>query len=122
MANVFLKECEVKETNHYQALDENVWNWLDISTKLSLHKKKDVVFLYYKASDEKFYKIGKLSEEDADPIDKFLDATQTTKDVANIQKNIGETDKLFECKISKFNKEADEDKRLSVAIFIKKEK
>lgn len=115
MGKVFLKECEVKETNHYDALDENVWNWLDISAKLSLYKEKDVVFLYHES-----YKIGKLSKEDADPIDKFLDAIQTTKDGSNILKDIEETDKLFECKISKCDKKADEDKRFSVAIFIKK--
>ena len=131
MANVFLKECNVKKTNQYDAL--KVWNLLEISKQLYLFNedKKECVSLYYKVTNEdkekeedddafnerfpiKVFKIGNLSEEDATPIDKFLKARQTS-DI-----NEHYEDDLFECLICKCDKTADEDKRFSVAIFIKK--
>lgn len=142
MANVFLKECNILKTNQYGALQ--VWKFLKISKELYLFSEKDnekdCVSLYYKVTQEdkdndkdinpeqkdkyyasllnKFFKIGNLSDEDAVPIDKFLQARQakTIEDETNDEKKL-----LFECRISKFDKEADEDKRFSVAIFIKEE-
>jgi len=136
MKNVFLKECNVLKTNQYEALQ--VWKLLNISKELYLFSEKDnekdCVSLYYKVTQEdkdndkdinpehkdkyyakllnNFFKIGNLSEEDATPEDKFLKARQNPEDSKD--KN-----DLFECRISKFDKEADEDKRISVAIFIK---
>lgn len=135
MANIFLKECEVKKANHYEAL--TVWKFLEVSKHLYLYKDKDkeddkeCVSLYYKVidtdgekNDDSFnqrflhniFKIGNLSEEDAIPIDKFLQARQakTKEDETNDDEKL-----LFECLISKCDKKADEDKRFSVAIFIK---
>lgn len=139
MANVFLKECNILKTNQYGALQ--VWKFLKISKELYLfreeNKGKNCVFLYYKVTEEdidknkenkenkenkvardllhQFFKIGNLSEEDAAPVDKFLEARQNP----NTPKDENYNDDLFECRISKFDKEADEDKRISVAIFIK---
>lgn len=133
MENVFLKECEVKKTNQYDAL--TVWKFLDISKQLYLFREKEnekeCVSLYYKATEAEFnaiendgvihikkplFKIGNLSEEDATPIDKFLKARQDP----DTEKDEDYKDDLFECLISKCDKKADEDKRFSVAIFIKK--
>lgn len=41
---VFLKECYIQGTNHYEALD--VWNYLDIGTPLLLKYKDDKIILY----------------------------------------------------------------------------
>ena len=127
MANVYLKECNVLKTNQYNALQ--VWKLLEISKELYLFREgNNCVSLYYKVTEEdigenkverdflyKFFKIGNLSEEDAAPVDKFLEARQNSDTLKDKNYN----DDLFECRISKFDKEADEDKRISVAIFIK---
>ncbi|MFA6832629.1 MAG: hypothetical protein WCR36_10260 [Bacteroidaceae bacterium] len=131
MNDVFFKECEVKKTNQYDAL--KVWKFLEVSKQLYLFREKEdekeYVFLYYKLTEEEketikepekiedlaTSKIGFLSEEDATPINKFLKARQTGD-----LKDDNYADDLFECIISKCDKKADEDKRISVAIFIKK--
>jgi len=148
---VFLKECNVKKTNQYDALD--VLKYFSLGTPLYLFREpednKECVFLYYfldneiglkkpieknvkenlqkKNNDNPFLKIGVLSEEDEDPIDKFLKARQTEEDIKKeikTEKNeVIEKDMLFECKVSSIVTDvtdADEDKRIKVAIFIKK--
>jgi len=144
MANVFFKECNVLKTNQYDAL--KVWKYLEVSKQFYLSREnvdeKECVFLYYKVTEEdknrdkdivddkekgehykellnKFFKIGNLSEEDATPIDKFLKARQILN--VDVEKNnVFHVDDIFECLISKCDKNADQDKRFSVAIFIKK--
>lgn len=143
MNDVFFKECNVLKTNQYDAL--KVWKYLEVSKQFYLSREnvdgKECVFLYYKVTEEdkrrdkdmdgedkdkhyevllnKFFKIGNLSEEDATPIDKFLKARQILN--VDVEKNNEfDVDDIFECLISKCDKKADEDKRFSVAIFIKK--
>ena len=123
--NVFLKECNVKKTNQYDALD--FLESFNLGTPLYLFREpednKETVFLYYEENDKdnkgdknRYHKIGIISEEDEDPIDKFLKASQK---VTNIEEQ--DTDELlFECKVSSIDADADEDKRIKVAIFIKK--
>lgn len=126
MANVFLKECEVKKTNQYDAL--KVWTNLEMGKELYLYKDKENVFLCYidknntsaldTIANDKIFKIGIISKEDAIYIESFLEALQIKDD--SIGKVIKNTDQLFECLISKVDKKVDENKRFSVAIFIKK--
>jgi hypothetical protein len=119
---VFLKECNVKKTNQYDALD--VINDFKLGTPLYLFREpednKETIFLYYKDNENRYRKIGIISEEDEDPIDKFLKASQK---VTNIEEQ-GTNELLFECKVSSIDTDADtdadEDKRIKVAIFIKK--
>lgn len=128
-ANVFLKECQVQNSNHYDAFE--VWNLLKEKPKhLFLVCKEngqeprsmfkdDELELFYKVSvDEKKLKntdgtvkykkdkycIGVLSSEDSESIIKYVEA--------------GWED-LFDVVISKFDPKEDESKRIKVAIFIK---
>jgi len=124
--DVFLKECYVTKVNQYGAL--RVWKSLGVSSILTLsvgENNEDIFFNYeidekneevaekepIKSTEQtkkiEKYKIGLLSKEDADPINKFLEAGRENE---------------FECVISKLDEKADEDKRISVAIFIKRMK
>ena len=106
---MFLNECFLQKVNHYDALV--VIN--DDKEKLSLGKElvleidndndgKEAVF----AKLDKAI-IGVLSEEDSKIIRKFLKAGWNN--------NV-----LFESRISKYDEKADENKRYSIAIRIKK--
>ncbi len=167
--NVFLKECNVKKTNQYDALD--FLESFNLGTPLYLFREpednKETVFLYYEENDKdnkgiglslvkqlvdiyeendkdnkgiglslvkqlvdiyeendkdnkgdknRYHKIGIISEEDEDPIDKFLKARQTGTKIN--EQDINEL--LLECKVCSIDTNADEDKRIKVAIFIKK--
>ena len=115
MKKIFLKECFLQKTNRYEALEElsNDKNALDPGTPLCLcfdeknDKEKKLVFAKTKVKDiniegeEKT--IGILSEEDAKEIKPYLE--------------VGRMD-LYECRISRFDKDGDENKRFSIAIFI----
>ena len=104
----FLKECFLQKVNQYDALeaigkDKEV---LSLGKELVLeidedNEGKDSVFAKLGES-----KIGVLSEEDSKIIRKFLKA--------------GWKDVLFESRISKYDEKADENKRYSIAIRIKK--
>lgn len=106
---MFLNECFLQKVNHYDALV--VIN--DDKEKLSLGKElvleidndndgKEAVFAKLDKA-----KIGVLSEEDSKIIRKFLKAGWNN--------NV-----LFESRISKYDEKADENKRYSIAIRIKK--
>ena len=106
---MFLNECFLQKVNHYDALV--VIN--DNKEKLSLGKElvleidndndgKEAVFAKLDKA-----KIGVLSEEDSKIIRKFLKA--------GWKNNV-----LFESRISKYDEKADENKRYSIAIRIKK--
>lgn len=105
---MFLNECCLQKVNQYDALeaigkDKEV---LSLGKELVLeidkdNEGKDSVFAKLGES-----KIGVLSEEDSIIIRKFLKA--------------GWKDVLFESRISKYDEKADENKRYSIAIRIKK--
>lgn len=112
----FLKECYLKKTNQYDALRvPNMKNNLDVTSllKLSLDEgaednKENVVVVKEITGDNEQktkYKIGVLSVDDAKEIKKFLEAGWTE-------------DSLFECRVCKYDEKADENKRISVAIYI----
>ena len=109
----------MQKTNQYEALDvlSKDENDLKLGSSLFLcfdeknDKEKKLVFAKTKVKDgniegeEKTIekKIGILSEEDAKDIKPYLE--------------VGRTD-LYECRISRFDKDGDENKRFSIAIFI----
>jgi hypothetical protein len=105
---MFLNECCLQKVNQFDALeaigkDKEV---LSLGKELVLeidedNEGKDSVFAKLGES-----KIGVLSEEDSKIIRKFLKA--------------GWKDVLFESRISKYDEKADENKRYSIAIRIKK--
>ena len=108
----FLKECFLQKTNQYDALKvlKEPSN-LKVSTNLQFKLEsvdegfeKKVVALYTVGATPQ--KIGVLNDDDAKDIKKFLEAKW-------------EDNSLFECIVSRYDDKADENKRISVAIFIK---
>lgn len=108
----FLEECFLQKTNQFDALKvlKKPSN-LKVSTELQFKldpvdddSEKKVVSLYTKGASPK--KIGVLNDDDAKDIKKFLEAKW-------------EDNSLFECIVSRYDDKADENKRISVAIFIK---
>lgn len=115
MDKIFLKECFLQKTNQYEALDvlSKDENDLKLGSSLFLcfdeknDKEKKLVFAKTKVKDGNIEGEGKtigiLSEEDAKEIKPYLE--------------VGRMD-LYECRISRFDKDGDENKRFSIAIFI----
>ncbi|MDO4737329.1 MAG: hypothetical protein Q4A50_01770 [Bacteroidales bacterium] len=115
MDKIFLKECFLQKTNQYEALDvlskdENdlrLGSFLFLCFDEKKDKEKKLVFAKTKVKDGNIEgeekTIGILSEEDAKEIKPYLE--------------VGRMD-LYECRISKFDKDGDENKRFSIAIFI----
>ena len=115
MNKIFLKECFLQKTNQYEALDvlskdENdlkLGSFLFLCFDEKKDKEKKLVFAKTKVKDGNIEgeekTIGILSEEDAKEIKPYLE--------------VGRMD-LYECRISKFDKDGDENKRFSIAIFI----
>ena len=115
MNKIFLKECFLQKTNQYEALDvlSKDENDLKLGSSLFLcfdeknDKEKKLVFSNTKVKDGNIEgeekTIGILSEEDAKEIKPYLE--------------VGRMD-LYECRISRFDKDGDENKRFSIAIFI----
>lgn len=115
MKKIFLKECFLQKTNQYEALDvlSKDENDLKLGSSLFLcfdeknDKEKKLVFAKTKVKDGNIEgeekTIGILSEEDAKEIKPYLE--------------VGRMD-LYECRISRFDKDGDENKRFSIAIFI----
>ena len=111
MKKIFLKECFLQKTNRYEALEElsNDKNALDPGTPLclcfdeDLDKEQKRVFAKKTINDNEGKIIGVLSDEDAKDIKPYLDVERTD---------------LYECRISRYNKDGDENKRFSIAIFI----
>ena len=111
MKKIFLKECFLQKTNRYEALEElsNDKNALDPGTPLclcfdeDLDKEQKRVFAKKTINDNEGKTIGVLSDEDAKDIKPYLDVERTD---------------LYECRISRYNKDGDENKRFSIAIFI----
>ena len=115
MDKKILKECFLLKTNQYEALDvlSKDENDLKLGSSLFLcfdeknDKEKKLVFAKTKVKDGNIEgeekTIGILSEEDAKEIKPYLE--------------VGRMD-LYECRISRFDKDGDENKRFSIAIFI----
>ena len=115
MDKIFLKECFLQKTNQYEALDvlSKDENYLKLGSSLFLcfdeknDKEKKLVFAKTKVKDGNIEgeekTIGVLSDEDAKDIKPYLDVERTD---------------LYECRISRYNKDGDENKRFSIAIFI----
>lgn len=115
MDKIFLKECFLQKTNQYEALDvlSKDENDLKLGSSLFLcfdeknDKEKKLVFAKTKVKDVNIEgeekTIGILSEEDAKEIKPYLEVERMD---------------LYECRISRFDKDGDENKRFSIAIFI----
>lgn len=110
---VFLKECNVCETNRYDALTPEVWPLLHEPQEVFLDCRDDEdkekvcikINVNIGGKDEK-RKIGVLSKEDSESIIKYVKMKwQST---------------LYNAVISRFDDKADENKRLSVVIYIVK--
>lgn len=101
--HLFLVDCFLQQTNHFEALEllANDPQKLKIGEELQLVHEENKV---YAEKDKKI--IGLLSDEYAKPIINYLKM--------NWKEN------LFECRISKYDEKADENKRFSIAIYIKK--
>ena len=117
MNKKYLKECFLQKTNQYDALEvlcilsklskEKDLKLLGSPLSLCYDEKQEIVFAKTKVKDGNIEgeekTIGILSEEDAKEIKPYLEA--------------GRID-LYECRISRFDKDGDENKRFSIAIFI----
>lgn len=115
MNKIFLKECFLQKTNQYEALDVlskdekdlELGSFLFLCFDEKKDKEKKLVFAKTKVKDGNIEgeekTIGILSEEDAKEIKPYLE--------------VGRMD-LYECRISRFDKDGDENKRFSIAIFI----
>lgn len=107
----FLKECFLQKTNQYDAL--KIWNKLDVSEKLLLreNEKGDIV-AKYKGKDNVEYIVGVLSKEDAQSLIPYF------AEGWNKGSGPDKEDDLYSSIISRFDKNADENKRISICIFI----
>lgn len=110
MSNGYLKECYICETNKYDALIKEVWNYLEVPASVILSylpdEDKDRVFVQARVridEVETVKKVGTLSKEDSESILKYV--AQGWKEV-------------FDVRICKADKKADENKRFSIAIRI----
>jgi len=103
----FLKECFLQKTNQFDLL--NVWKDIDVGVGLrfSRNERGDVIA---KMKDSETL-LGVLSKEDSLSIEPYFEAGWD-KD-SEVEKS------LYYGTISRFDKMADEDKRIRVAIFIR---
>ena len=110
---VFLKECNVCETNRYDALTPEVWPLLHETQEVFLDccddEDKEKVCVKINVTiegKEEERKIGVLSKEESESIIKYVKMKwQST---------------IYNTVISRFDDKADENKRLSVVIYIVK--
>lgn len=117
--NKFLKECFLQKTNQFEALrilneDTELMRVLKLGSELTISfdkattesSKKEVIAKTKTINKRMVGVIGVISDEDAQQIKPFLEQ--------------GWDKDLFECRVSKFDEKADdENKRISIAIFIK---
>ena len=110
MSNGYLKECYICETNKYDALIQEVWDYLKVPAPVILrylpNEDRDRVFVLAKVTIDDvdtLKKVGTLSKEDSESILKYV--AQGWEEV-------------FDVKICKADKKADENKRFSIAIGI----
>lgn len=105
----FLKECFLQKTNQYDAL--KVWKDLNIGVGLYLYKEGSIVKAKLKDGNKKLT-IGVLSTEDANSMMPYLEAKWNCEDDEKSKKA------LFTSIISRTDDNADENKRISISIFI----
>ena len=105
----FLKECFLQKTNQYDAL--RVWEKLRIGVGLYLYKEGDLVKVRLKDGGDKST-IGVLSSEDANSMMPYLKAKWNSEDDDKSKKA------LYTSIISRKDDNADENKRISISIFI----
>lgn len=103
----YLKECFICETNHYDALKKEVWDYLEITSPVDLVFDGDHNRVCVRTPEDKGKMIiGVLSKEDSESIIKY------------IKQGWGKS--LFNICLCGVDKKADENKRFSIAISIKK--
>lgn len=109
MEKVFFKECFLTDIIKYDAL--TVWDKLKNGISLELEYRpvpfdedKKRVFAWFKDNKQKYY-IGSLSKEDSNMIEQLI---------------YMEWSNVFICKISHVDKDAANDQRIKVAIYINK--
>lgn len=107
MGKIFFKECQIHKTNQYDGL--SVIADFKLGTDLYLYLDKDDIQVRYKSSEGEDFIIGVLPKEEQEPINLFLKAAQQGENKACA---------LFLCKVSKIDEKADENKRISIAVFI----
>ena len=113
----FVKECYLQKTNQYDAL--SVWsqiNELGSELVLSLDEKEKNVIARLKSDPSKM--IGSISEEDSKSLKPYFEAGWNKYDKEN--KKIEKP--LYVGAVSRVDEKADENKRLSVCIFVKSPK
>lgn len=109
----FLKECFLQKTNQYDAL--SVWDEikeLGVELAISFDEKERNVIARLMSDPSKV--IGVISEEDSKSLKPYLEAgwNEYKKDEKVIEKP------LFVGSVSKVDDKADENKRLSICVFI----
>lgn len=104
---IFLKECFLQKTNQFDAL--KVWDDLGIGVALflTLDKNGNIVA---RINDTDMVTIGVLSIEDALSLKPYFDAGWNS---AHVPEKI-----LYSSIISRFDEKADENKRISISIFV----
>lgn len=103
----FLKECFLQKTNQFDAL--KVWDELSVGVDLFLTSDGEGnIVARIKNSD--VITIGVLSKEDALSLEPYFDAGWNSDPVPERI--------LYSCIISRFDEKADENKRISVSIFV----
>lgn len=104
---VFFKECFLQKTNQFDAL--KVWDELGIGVDLFLTSdgKGNIIA---RTKDTDMVTIGVLSIEDALSLKPYFDAGWNSVPVPDKT--------LYSSIISRFDEKADENKRISIAIYI----
>ena len=110
----FIKECYLQKTNQYNALC--VWSKikkLGVELAISFDEKEENVIARLKSDLSKI--IGCISEEDSKSLRPYFEAGWNKYD--NGTKKI--ENPLFFGSVSRVDDKADENKRLSICIFVK---
>jgi len=107
----FIKECYLQRTNQYDAL--SVWAEIkELGAELAIsfdEKEKNVIA---RLGSDPSKVIGVLSEEDSKSLKPYLEAGWNVYIKETIEKP------LFIGKVSRVDDKADENKRLSICVFI----
>ncbi|SEA55953.1 hypothetical protein SAMN05216462_1794 [Xylanibacter ruminicola] len=107
----FFKECYLQKTNQYDAL--SVWDQikeLGVTLAISFDEKEKNVIARLESDPSKV--IGVISEEDSKSLKPYLEAGWNVYNNKKIDKP------LYIGKVSRVDDKADENKRLSICVFI----
>lgn len=108
----FIKECYLQKTNQYDTL--SVWDEiqeLGVELAISFDEKERNVIARLESDPSKV--IGVISEEDSKSLKPYLEAGWNVYNKEIIEKP------LYIGKVSRVDDKADENKRLSICVFIK---